>query len=59
MRIFGRELSAAFHPCAPGEDILFGVNITEGICEHCGNPVHVTRIGVGFGELDIFLQEGH
>jgi len=59
MKVFGRELSAGFRLCQQGDDILFGIDLTEGICEHCGNPVHVTRIGLGFAELDIFCQEGH
>lgn len=59
MRIFNKHISAVFHLSQPGEDVLFGVNVCPGECECCGNPVMVTRVGLGIGELNIFVQEGH
>lgn len=59
MRIFNKHISAAFNLSQPGEGSLFGVEICPGECECCGNPVTVTRIGIGFGEIDVFVQEGH
>lgn len=59
MRIFGKHLSAIFTLTQKGEDVLLGINVCNGTTACCGDPVIITRIGVGFGEIDVFLQDDH
>ncbi len=56
MKLFKRNIQASFYRTQEGDDILFGIGISHGECECCGEPVLVTRIGIGFGELNIFVQ---
>lgn len=56
MKLFKRNISASFYKNEEGDSILIGMDISHGECTCCGEPVLVTRIGVGFGELNIFVQ---
>lgn len=56
MKVFGKDISASFHFTQSGEELLFGVNVVPGECECCGEPVTVTRIGIGIVELNVFVQ---
>jgi len=56
MKLFKRDIQASFYRTKEGDDILFGVNICHGECGCCGEPVLITRVGIGFGELNIFVQ---
>jgi hypothetical protein len=59
MKIFGKHISASFSLAQTGEDVLFGINVCNGTTECCGDSIIITRIGVGFGEIDVFLQNDH
>lgn len=59
MRILGKHISASVSLAKPDGDVLTGIQLCSGVSECCGTPVVVTRIGFGFGEVDIFVQEGH
>lgn len=59
MRLFGKYISASFNLAKPGEDLLIGINVCPGETECCGDQVIITRIGVGFGEIDVFVQGDH
>jgi len=59
MKLFGKHMSASFNLLIPGEDLLIGINICHGETECCGDPVVITRIGMGFGEIDVFVQGDH
>ena len=59
MKILGKRISSAFVFSENTGDILFGIHVVPGECDCCGNPVSVTRIGLGLIELDVFVQNEH
>ena len=59
MKLFSKHISASFNLAQKGEDVLVGINVCNGETECCGDPVIITRIGIGLGEIDVFVQDDH
>lgn len=59
MKLLNKEITVSFYSPNAQEGALFGIEVVPVQCECCGNIGQLTRVGVGFLELNICIENLH